>query len=163
VKKFTVCKTGTFLGIFVLCLCVSCSGLPSGKGWTQPVSPRGSIQLGTIRADKSSEWTSLEREIAGLLPLLLMERRYETADIAKYRIDAAVIEREYLSGWKTRRSLSAEVRIWKEGDCLPLSAGRVIVSGNKTFASSGVLSDLLRRALSKALRGLPKAFKGLPK
>jgi hypothetical protein len=155
-----------FAGVLFLCfLACSCSSfdlpLVSGRGWTRRKASRGTIRIGTIRADKSSEWNSLEREIEGLLPLLLLERGYmPTVDSTQrdvpLRIDAVVIEREYLSGWLTRRSLSAEIRIWKDGDELPLAAGRAVLSGDRSLASTKVLSRLLRLALSKALAGLEK-------
>jgi hypothetical protein len=138
----------------------SCASLdmpfPSGKSWVQPVSPKGHLRIGAISADKSSEWNSLEREMAGLLPLLLLEQGYAAAETAGCRIDASVIEREYLSGWKTKRSLSAEIRIWKEGEEQPFSAGKAMLSGDQSLASSKVLSTLLKLALSKALLGLEK-------
>jgi hypothetical protein len=114
------------------------------------------MRIGIVRADKTADWNSLEREIEGLLPLLLLDQGYLSAgEGADYRIDAVAIEREYLSGWLTKRSLSVEIRIWKDdGDALPLSAGRAVLSGDQSLASSKVLTRLLQLALSKALAGL---------
>ncbi|MDR1930560.1 MAG: hypothetical protein LBQ44_08035 [Treponema sp.] len=154
--------------ICVFCLITACSTfdvpIASGQGWSGPetrrnVFPGGRVRIGTVKADKGSDWNSLEREIGGLLPLLLLERGYVPVEGgADYRIDTVVIEREYPSGWTTKRSLSTEIRIWKEDGGAPLaSAGRAVLSGKKSLASSKTLTRLLKLALSKALAGLDRS------
>ena len=85
-----------------------------------------------------------------------------------YTLDAILIEREYMENWKTRRSLSVEIFIWKNekvvnsseipktaGDKMPLAAGKALLSGSKSLSSSRVLHNLLKLALSNALKAMP--------
>ncbi|MDR2552487.1 MAG: hypothetical protein LBD31_04890 [Treponema sp.] len=162
--------------IAVLCLVggpglVACSSLgiyPSVKGWPSGVrEEKGRMEPGKIRVDKTAGRDSVEAEVERLLPLLLAEEGYagkarmpeeNGLSIPGYRVESFLVEREYTEGWKTRRSLSAEILIWKsgvpEGDP-PLAAGKAVLLGSKSLSSSKVLYDLLRRALSRALRALP--------
>jgi hypothetical protein len=136
----------------------SCStlGLPSGQQWSPGSGKQiGTVELGTIRVDKNADWDSVEAEAGRLLSLLLAEAGYKQNNpgtAPEYRVDAVLIEREYMENWKTRRSLSAEVLIWKangtavpgagEKKPAPVAAGKALLAGNKTLSSSGVLYDL---------------------
>ncbi|MCL1928590.1 MAG: hypothetical protein FWG07_07345 [Treponema sp.] len=174
-----------FLNIFFgvcLSLCLlSCSmlGIPSGKNWS-PDTGRffDTLEIGTIQVDKNADWDSVESETKRLLPLLLAKAGYKQVSqgtalpeqLPAYKIDAVLIEREYMENWKTRRSLSAEILVWKNeimenaddvtagkpGKRTVLAAGKAILSGAKSFSSSKTLHDLLESALSNALRALPK-------
>jgi hypothetical protein len=130
---------------------------PHQEAWSSAGTfGRGTMAVGTISVDSITGWDSLEKEIGGLLPLLLVEKGYvppDTETKADFTADVSLIEREYMEGWKTKRSLSVEVRIRGAGDAI-LSAGRAMLSGNKSFASSNVTNVLLRSALSKALSAL---------
>jgi hypothetical protein len=118
------------------------------------------VELGTVRVDKIADWTSVEAEARRFLPILLAEKGYIISDTEenRYRIDAVLIEREYMEEWKTRRSLSAEVLIWKRDEAaLPLSAGGAVLTGSgKSLSSSKVVHDLLRSAIANAIKGLPE-------
>ena len=121
-----------------------------------------SVQIISVFAEKPGEWGLLEKEVRDLLPLLFFERGYITVSPEHepaYFAEVTVREREYLDKWKTRRFLSAEVRIWSSenftGQPLPMSTGQVLSEGKQTFASSQVLSDMLRKAVKNAVRGLP--------
>jgi hypothetical protein len=165
-KRITKIKiTGMITAFLVLqffcSALISCStlGLPSGKGWTSgPKKIMGTAELGTIRVDKNEDWDSVEAEAKRLLPLLLAEQGYVHG--TAYRVNAVLIDREYMENWKTRRSLTAEIRIWKSAEYgeekIPLAAGRALLSGKKSLSSSKVLHDLLKLALSRALKALPK-------
>lgn len=146
-----------------LCALSSCASFgiwfPAKESWTSDPPVKGTISAGRVMADTVSAWESLEREITGMLPLLFMEKGYGFAgrDAALYSADVSLIEREYMEGWQTKRSLSVELRIWgadREG--APLAAGRAMLSGGKTLASSQVASRLLRLALGEAVRALEK-------
>ena len=157
--------------LFLLLLCISvfggCSSLPfdSSEDNSWPADLRGNIK-GTVRivsvsADKAGDWLSLEKEINGLLPLLFYEESLLVVPAgvkADYAAEVTVREREFPDGWQTRRSLSAEVRLWAGEDTgaemLPLSAGRSLVQGKQSLASSKTLSAMLRKALRNAVNGL---------
>ncbi|MDR0402615.1 MAG: hypothetical protein LBH35_03395 [Treponema sp.] len=138
-------------------LCSSCAGFPVEEAWSSGGTfGKGTMAAGTIGVDSVTGWDSLEREIAGLLPLLLLENGYAAPDTengADFTAEVSVIEREYMEGWKIKKSLSVEVRIRDAGGAL-LAAGRAMLSGNKSLASSTVTNRLLRSALSQALSAL---------
>ena len=162
----------------IVCLFGSCASVPvvsktnsswavGKQGYTDPVW-RGTIRVISVAADKSGAWTSVENETRDMLPLLLSEKAFlvvSSSSFSDYCAEVKVREREYPDRWQTKRSLSAEVRIWKtsaQGDAqgsvdepLPLSAGRSLSEGTHSFASSKVLSFMLRRAVRNAVRGLP--------
>jgi hypothetical protein len=138
----------------------SCGTIPGD--WSFALGRRAAIivELGTVRVDKYADWNSVEAEARRFLPLLLAKKGYVVSDTEenRYRIDAVLIEREYMENWKTRRSLSAEVLIWKRGEAaLPLSAGGTVLTGSrKSLSSSKVVHDLMRSAIANAIKGLPK-------
>lgn len=174
-------KCTFFISAFFCLGFFSCSilGFPSAQSWSPSFGEQyGFIELGTIRVDKNADWDSVEAEARRLLPLFLSEAGYKQAaqgadlpeQLPLYRIDAVLIEREYMENWKTRRSLSAEIVIWKNetGSNLnyesttginkkpPLAAGKSLLSGNKSLSSSKALHGLLKSALSNAIKALPK-------
>jgi hypothetical protein len=115
-----------FLGTFTSIGFCSCSmlGFPSGRSWS-PFSGkgRGFAELGTVRVDKNADWDSVDAETRRLLLLLLSEAGFKqgtqlqlstaAGDLTEqkpfYKVDAVLIEREYMENWKTRRSLSVEI------------------------------------------------------
>jgi hypothetical protein len=138
-------------------LCSSCAVFPVREAWSSSGTfDKGTMAAGKISVDSVTGWDSLEKEIAGLLPLLFLEKGYAPPDTesgADFTAEVSVIEREYMEGWKTKKSLSVELRIRGRGEAL-LAAGRAMLSGNKSLASSQVTNVLLRAALSKALSAL---------
>jgi hypothetical protein len=136
----------------------SCGTVPADWSFVKGARS-GSIELGTVRVDKYADWTSVEAEARRFLPLLLAEKGYIMSDTEenRYRIDAVLIEREYMEEWKTRRSLSAEILIWKRDQTeLPLCAGGAVLTGSrKSLSSSKIVHDLLRSAIANAVKGLP--------
>ena len=155
-----------FFMILTLAVFGSCVSFfpPGNASWETGTmeSARGSIRIVSVSAEKSGEWGLLEKEVNDLLPLLFFEERYVTVshdEQADVFAEVTVRERDYIDGWKTRRSLSAEVRIWADNDFLsrplPLSAGRALSNGRQSFASSKTLSTMLRKAIKNAVNGLP--------
>ena len=149
--------------LIVLGSCVSFD-FSESSSWTSFGSDAvGTIHIISVSAEKSGEWGALEKEVRDLLPLLFYEMGYVTVapdDMASYSAEVKVREREYPDGWQTRRSLSAEVRLWA-GDghanqLLPLSAGRTLNNGKKSFASSKTLSQMLRKAVKSAFDALKR-------
>jgi hypothetical protein len=111
--------------------------------------------------DKSAGWSSVEGELADLVPLMFLEQGYGFSfdgGKADYRADVHAFEREYVVGWRTRRSVSVELLLWEEGGA-PLAAGRALAIGNPTLSSSRDLSRLLKAALKKALGALKRREK----
>ena len=157
-----------FLSIIIpvqLALLAGCSTLPldssENSSWSQSGigKLRGTIRIISVSADKSGEWGSLEKEIADLLPLLFSEESYRVvpaSEEADYCAEVKAREREYPVGWRTKRSLSVEVRLWRGNTSgpLPLSAGRSLIQGKQSLASSKTTSAMLRKAIKNAIRGL---------
>jgi hypothetical protein len=151
-----------FAAVFASCVSNPFRGSTS---WATGSSKRAaeSIQIVSVSAEKAGEWGLLEKEVRDLLPWLFFERGYIAVSPGResaYFAEVTVREREYINGWKTRRFLSAEVRIWANEDFaahpLPLSTGQVLNNGKQTFASSRVLSAMLRKAVKNAVNGLPR-------
>ena len=163
-----------FLLIFALlilgsCFFGSCVSFDFSKSssWTAGNREKamGTVRIISVSVEKSGEWGSLEKEVSDLLPLLFFEEGYVTVSPdmdAAYFVEVKVREREYPDGWKTQRSLSAEVRIWAGDDSsaqpLPLSAGQALNNGKQSFASSRTLSAMLRKAVGNAVSGLPSVL-----
>ena len=143
--------------------CVSFD-LPQNSYWAwDGESGRGSIRIISLSAEKSGDKSSLEKEIADLLPLLFSEQSYlvvSPSARADYAAEVKVREREYADGWQTKRSLSVQIRLWTDDgffdEILPLSAGQALNQGKRSFASSKTLISMLRRAVKNAVRGLPE-------
>ncbi len=157
------------ISLFALIFCIlitSCS--TTSKSWSTAKNskPAGTIRLKTVFVDKPNSWFSVEKEIENLTPLLFLDYGYiflSEDEKADYIIDVHAIEREYISGWKTKRSVSIEVRIWKDdgidntpAQFMPLAAGMAIASGNKSLSSSKVLNSLLNSAIKKAVQELKR-------
>jgi hypothetical protein len=158
-----------FFGLLTIFVFSSCSTVmtffPSKKGWISVSEEQllewkhtDTVRIGKISVDTVSAWDSLEKEIAGLLPLLLLEKGYRSSEEAKFFVEAFLIEREYMEGWQAKRSLIAEIRLWddktvngSETQRLPIAAGRAVLSGGKSLSSSEIMERLLSGALSEAL------------
>jgi hypothetical protein len=164
----------------------ACESLPfdyyRGKSWSAPGEENGAreilgtLYLAAVSVDRTGGWASVEKEIRGLAPLLFGERGYRvvsTGEGADYAADIRVREREYASGWQTKRSLAVEVRLWpagildpqdgENGGPLPLAAGRVTALGNRSFSSSETTGRMLALAIKKALKPLAKKTKAAEK
>ena len=157
----------------LLVFLAGCSTFPfdsaESSSWKaeKPDKLKGTVQVISVSAEKAGEWGSLEKEATDLLPLLFLEESYRVvsdSEKADYSADVKLREREYPDGWRTKRSLSVEVRLWagNADGPLPLSAGRSLNQGKKSLASSKTLSVMLHKAIRNAVRGLGKksAFSG---
>ena len=129
----------------------------------------GNIKLTGVFVSRSGGWDSVQGEIKGLAPLLLWRHglyAVSRLDKADYAADIRLYEREYISQWRTKRSLSLDVRIWAVppgtnddfsfDEELPLAAGRVSGSGAISFSSSQTLSRMLSLAIKDAVKRLDK-------
>ena len=145
----------------------SCSSLPfdlsQNSKWAGMIeNARGSIKIISVSAERSGEWNALKNEITDLLPLFFSGESFRVVSssvAADYSAEVKAREREYTDGWRTKRSLSVEVRIW-EGDenaPLPLSTGRSLIQGKQTLSSSRTLSAMLGKAVKNAIRALPES------
>ncbi|GHV94554.1 hypothetical protein AGMMS50293_08740 [Spirochaetia bacterium] len=163
-------------------LLLSCEALPFNyslsQSWFIPVNAHndeitgskqakpawGTVSLMGVQVDRTGGWDSVEREFAALAPLCFWKQgcRVVSGDEQpKYSAGIQVREREYNSGWRTRRSLAVEVRIWAagneggpEGTKLPLAAGRVVSVGERSFSSSDTAGRMLSKAIRKAVKKL---------
>jgi hypothetical protein len=174
--RFTIIKTVTIL-FFALSL-FSCHSTPingqNSQSWRVPEKSKskGTIKLVSVSADRGGGRNSLEQEIAVLAPLCFWGERYKTVgsrDHADYAVAISLREREFAVGWRTKRSLAVEVRIWRcvDGDILPeelerlpVSAGRIISTGNVGFSSSKVTGRMLSRAVTAAVKQLSVVQRG---
>lgn len=127
----------------------------------------GKIRLIGVSVYRAGGWDSIQSEIKGLAPLLFWKHRLylvsDNAD-ADYAADIRLHEREYMSQWRTKRSLALEVRIWEMpseipggtafsfDDRLPLAVGRVIGAGNHSFSSLRTSGRMLSRAVNNAVK-----------
>ncbi|MDR1618986.1 MAG: hypothetical protein LBS06_08100 [Treponema sp.] len=144
----------------------ACEILPPGfyhhQSWTvSALKDAGTktlrVYLAAVSVDKSGNRVSIENEAAGLAPLLFLKyglEAVEDGEDADYTADIRFREREYPSGWKTRRSLLCEVRFRKAGSTgerrAPPAAGRVTFLGEKSFSSSDTMGRMLALAIRKA-------------
>jgi hypothetical protein len=115
-----------------------------------------------VTVNRSGGWDSIHSEIQGLAPLVLWKhglRAVSDMADADYAAEIRVYEREYLTQWRTSRSLALEVLVWAvphDGDeALPLAAGRVIsAGGDQSFSSSHTINRLLSLAIKKLVNSL---------
>jgi hypothetical protein len=155
--------------LLMLVLC-SCESIPVDYSRSQSWLMEEKLFLGTlaikgVRVDRSGGWDSVEREIASLAPLYFWALGFRVvfgSETADYTAEIQAREREYSSGWRTKRSLLLEVRIWDESaaysgetEKMPLAAGRVVAVGERSFSSSDTSGRMLLRAIKKAVRKIP--------
>ena len=155
---------------------ISCDTIPINysktQSWYLPenakpgIKTRGTIILKGVSVDRSGGWDSLEKEIAALAPVYFWKKGCPLAGSginADYVAHISLREREFAAGWKTRRSLSMEIRVWKNKGLsmddlakeLPVAAGRVVKIGNSSFSSSKVTGEMLLSAIKKTTKRLP--------
>jgi hypothetical protein len=150
----------------------SCESMPinysRSKSWLTGKKPAwGTVTLLGVTVDRIGGWDSVEKDITALAPLCFWEEGCQMISAGKaadYAADIQLREREYSSGWRTKRSLLVEVRLWSYGDnaagrlayvqTLPLAAGRVISMGDNTLSSFETTNRMLSRAIRKAVRQL---------
>jgi hypothetical protein len=148
-------------GPFRLCF----PGFAPGNSWSSKNRSKitGTLELANVSVDKPADRMSAEKEIRGRAPLFFLERKYllvPEEEKAPSRVDIRAIEREYISGWKTRRSVSVEVFIRQNGegvrDPVLLTSSRAGGTGNISLSSSPVLDRFLRTAVKRAAGALKK-------
>jgi hypothetical protein len=150
---------------------LSCESMPvnysRSKSWLLGgKNPWGTFSLVGVSVDRIGGWDSVEREITAIAPLSFWEEGFQmiTGDKpADYAADIQLREREYSSGWRAKRSLSVEVRVWAYEDAaekaayaqmLPLAAGRVISTGDRSLSSFETTNRMLSKAIRKAVKKL---------
>jgi hypothetical protein len=164
-KAKIICTIFLVAGFFV----VSCSSAPSSfsQSWAASGREGKTIRLMGVTVDRSGGWDSLEKEVAAIAPMFFWRKGYrllESDGPADYAAQISLREREFAAGWKTRRSLAIEVRVWEyEGECsagelsgkLPSAAGRVVSIGDGSFASSRTTGKMLSRAIGRTVGRMP--------
>jgi hypothetical protein len=160
------------LALFLL----SCESMPLNYSRSQSwlVTDKeivGTVSLLGVTVDRAGGRDSVEKEIAGLAPLCFWQEGCQIIfdKPGDYAADIQLREREYSSGWKTKRSLSVEVRIWPYGEggdksayfqTLPLAAGRVISTGDRSLSSFETTNRMLSRAIRTAVKQLAAKKRG---
>jgi hypothetical protein len=162
------CQIVKILFLSVPVMLLSCEALPINYSKSQSWVIRENaakenkitIALLDVQVDRSGGWDSIEKEAAALAPLYFWNRGCTVTPAGEepeYAAEIQLREREYTLGWRTKRSLAVEVRIWLFEDAqgkLPVAAGRVIAVGEKSFSSSENTGRLLSRAVGIAAKDL---------
>ncbi|MCL2128520.1 MAG: hypothetical protein FWH38_09715, partial [Treponema sp.] len=141
--------------LIISLLLFSCGSVPvnssQSQSWRIPEKNtdgseiRGTVRLAGVSVDRLGGWDSLEKEVKALAPLYFWKHGYRISGsgTADYAAHISLREREIISGWRTRRSLALEVKIWtlRNGEAeaeelfqeLPAAAGRIVATGNRSF------------------------------
>jgi len=174
---FILIAAFSFAGIFN-----SCEALPfnysSSQSWliseNSPEKTWTSLSILQVKVERTSGWDFVEKEAASLAPLYFWNQGCKVVDAGQKPSYTAAIqlrEREFNFGWRTKRSLAMEVRIWPYEEAsydkntaegvlllyekkLPVAVGRITVLGEKSFSSSGTTGNLLSKAIKKAAKEL---------
>jgi len=171
----------TFIAPVFISLLLSCEALPvnfsSGQSWLIHGNEQGktwtTLTILSVQVDRSGGWDSVEKEASALAPLYFWDSGCRVVSAEKapsYAAQIHIREREYNSGWKTKKSLAVEVRIWKYEDAsegeeiylsqkLPAAVGRVFTNGDGSFSSSETTGRLLSKAIDMAVKELA-AYEG---
>ena len=128
------------------------------------------LSLSGVQVDRIGGWNFVEREVADLTPLYFWNNKCKVVaeeERPYYTAEVQVRERDFNVGWKTKKSLAVEVRIWArdyvsesestaERQKLPAAAGRIVTTGKHSFSSSKITSQLLSKAIGKTVKKLAK-------
>jgi hypothetical protein len=167
-------KLAVFFSLLIL---LSCEALPfnysSDQSWLisrsdEPDKIWTTLMILSVQVDRSGGWDSVEKETAALAPLYFWEggcRVVAAEETPSYAVQIQIREREFNLGWKTKKSLAVEVRIWEYEDApenggsvlaqkLPAAVGRIVTTGDKSFSSSDTTGRLLSKAIDKAVKEL---------
>jgi hypothetical protein len=155
--------------LLVLVFAGACSSLRVAESRSWHIGPEkkitGTVWIAGVQADKSGVRSSLENEAARLFPLFLSDYKYlavNDPENADFIAEVKIREREYIRGWNTKYSLSAEVCFWPGKDAEnfaalpPLAAGRVVLRDSGGLSSSITLGRLLEKTVKKAVQALEK-------
>jgi len=164
---------GKLILLCIPAILLSCEALPinysRSQSWLIPVAHNEqdkswtTVTLLGVQVDRKGGWDSVEREVTDLVPLFFWNQGCRVVAVDEqpvYAADVQVREREFNQGWRTKRSLAVEVRIWDFRDApakvqkLPLAAGRVIASGERSLFSSETTGKMLSMAIEKAVKEL---------
>ncbi|AEJ19208.1 hypothetical protein [Gracilinema caldarium] len=157
-KKFLVFSSLISLPL----LCTNCVSIPwSGStAWDRDKVQYNrsgvSIEIGNISVDKALGAGSVQAELERIAKLIILEYGYQVAgegQPAQYRLELQAVEREYLDGWQSRRSIAIDGWLWERKDSTvlsqrPLAVGRALSVSGKSLSSSRDLEMLLRKALT---------------
>jgi hypothetical protein len=164
-------KKKIILVLAVTVFLVSCgTSLPprySIRSWPGSKHVKGKVKLREITVDRTGGTVSLEEEARGLVFMYLREEGYFPAgedEDEDYLVDMILREREYIAGWKTRRSLAADLCFWpgslsaasSSAAVMPVSASRVVCTGEASLSSSKILGKIIRLAVRRGIRILEK-------
>ena len=161
-----------YIPVFLI-IFFSCSTSPFNftysRAWTAPEGNEfPSMYLGDVLVDKAGGWSSIEREIQDITPLLFSDHGYlfiYDKSRADYIVDIQATEREFMTGWRTKRSVAVEIWIYKNigideyKNTVPIVAGKTTSSGNKSLSSSKDLERLLGAGIKKTIKLLNTAQK----
>jgi len=171
------------LKIFILiaaALLFSCEALPFNysvnKSWlidSTALQEKTRITILDVQIDRSGGWDSVEREAASLAPLYFWDEGcliVSAEEGPQFAANILIRERDFTIGWKSKKSLTVEVRIWPfrdtpvsvesyEDQKLPAAVGRVVMTGDASFSSSAILGKLLSKAIKQAIKKLA-SYKG---
>ncbi|MDR0655594.1 MAG: hypothetical protein LBG22_04700 [Treponema sp.] len=153
------------LTVFLVSCGTSLPPLYSIRSWAGSDHVKGRVKLREITVDKIAGTASLEEEARELVSMYLREEGYLPAGEGEdYLVDMILREREYITGWKTKRSLAADLRFWPgslsaaspSAAPMPVSASRVVCTGEESLSSSKTLGKIIALAVKRGIRALEK-------
>jgi hypothetical protein len=164
-----------FLSVFIALFALSCEALPvdysANQSWTiaDNTGEKNMITLNIqdVEVDRTGSWDSVTKEVNCLAPLYFWDNGLKVVSAGESPAYKAVIqlsERELYIGWRTKKSLSVNVLIWAldggDKNILPVSVGRSVFTGEKSFSSSATVNRMLKSAINSASKELAKYEKG---
>ena len=164
-------RIGTIIVFALAVFLLSCEALPfnysSAQSWFIPEKISGGgtkLAILFVKVERSGGWDNVEKETASLAPLYFWDQGCKVVSAEEgpsYAVGIQLREREYNLGWRTKRSLAIEVRIWACEDSaddyekkLPIAVGRIVAVGEKSFSSSDTTGRLLSKAIKEAVNEL---------
>jgi len=168
-RKNTVKIFILFLLAVMFLSCEALPNLPASQSWkTSDDAGKTTLTILGVYVDRTGGWDSIEKETLSFAPLYFWEQGFRIVgsdEEPEYAAQIQLREREFNLGWRSRRSLSAEVFIWVYEDIresgaltseqkLPAAAGRITATGNQSFSSSQTLTRMLSKAIRETVKKL---------
>jgi hypothetical protein len=138
--------------------------------YREKVKPGHIIFVDTVLVDRSGLSRSIEQETCGLVKIILLSLGCQLTNIksnADFIVDTTLYEREFASGWKTKRSVTVDMKIVSNNDGDADSVGEnepklyaqsvIIMTCDGGLSSSFNTEKLLRKSATEALKLLARA------
>jgi hypothetical protein len=139
--------------------CAAIAPMQVSEAWQAPKSGKvkNTIHIDSISVSKAGSALSIEQELKNIAPLYFWEHLLLTVpseQASDYTVNIYAREREYQLGFQTKRSVSMEVILQKDGQVL--AVGQVISEGKGNLLSSERINHILKLAINKTVKALGK-------